>query len=241
MADLKSFDALLEATIKAPRLSGTKVKELSDQSMRLVANDHHIVTTFFRLNASLPPATQSRISSLYVFDAISRAARSAVHKGVGKEVRHERGKGSQAGLLLKMEGVVESWIGGLVDDGKGGLWVEGRDKTKKVIEIWTKGGTFPPACLARLSAKLKGEDVNGGANGGPAPVLTPPDEGYSALDQGKSLFSLPLPPTHHQAPVTARPVDRTSDAYVPVGTYTSMHLLRTVSPLLRRSLNVNIN
>ena len=25
-----------------------------------------------------------------------------------------------------MEGVVESWVGGMVDDGKGGLWMEGK-------------------------------------------------------------------------------------------------------------------
>ena len=28
--------------------------------------------------------------------------------------------------MSKMEGVVESWVGGMVDNGKGGVWTEGR-------------------------------------------------------------------------------------------------------------------
>ncbi len=70
-----------------------------------------MVSSFLRLNKSLPPAGQSRISSLYVFDAIARA-----NKGVtGRD-----------GLLLKMEGVVDSWVNDMCEDGKGGVWAEGR-------------------------------------------------------------------------------------------------------------------
>lgn len=42
------------------------------------------------------------------------------------------------GLLMKMEGVVESWVGGMVDDGKGGVWAEGRvSRCGSILEIWT--------------------------------------------------------------------------------------------------------
>ncbi|OCF39556.1 hypothetical protein I317_06666 [Kwoniella heveanensis CBS 569] len=150
----QEFDALLSATITAPRLSGSKVQKLAALATQLVAEDHHIVTTFFKLNASLPSATQARISSLYVFDAIAREARSDVNKGKGKEINQQRGKGTQAGLLLKLEGVVDSWIDGMLEDGKGSLWVEGKEKTRKIIDIWTKNGTFPQYCLDRLSLKV---------------------------------------------------------------------------------------
>jgi hypothetical protein len=30
------------------------------------------------------------------------------------------------GLISKMEGVVDAWVGGMVDDGKGGVWAEGK-------------------------------------------------------------------------------------------------------------------
>lgn len=129
--DQQAFDDLLDKTVRAPRLSGSKIKELSDSALRLVANDHHLVTSLLRLNTSLPTASTSRISSLYVFDAIARAAKSQVDKGNGRTPSTVRGQGTNAGLLAKMEGVVESWVAGMVDDGKGGVWSEGRVGTSR--------------------------------------------------------------------------------------------------------------
>ncbi|WWC96288.1 hypothetical protein V866_003155 [Kwoniella sp. B9012] len=195
MAELKEFDKLLTATITAPRLSGSKVQKLASQAIELVAEDYQLVTTFFKLNASLPPASQSRISSLYVFDAIARAAKSDVNKGIGTQVNKERGKGTQAGLLLKLEGVVDSWIEGLLDDGKGGLWVEGKEKTKKIVDIWSKAGTFPQHCLERLTKKIASA---GGAQAGPSTKLK--DVGRSGSSGsgpgsvGKGSTTPPYPP-----------------------------------------------
>ena len=109
---MQDFLTLLDTTVRASRLSGTKVSALSEQSKKLPADtDSELVSTFLRLNKSLAPASQNRISSLYVFDAIARA-----NKGVsGRE-----------GLLMKMEGVVESWVNQMCEDGKGGVWEEGR-------------------------------------------------------------------------------------------------------------------
>lgn len=123
----QAFDELLDKTVRAPRLSGTKVKEiLALTEVKLVAHDHHIVTALLKLNGSLAPASTQRISSLYVFDAIARQAKAAVSRGVGRAVSTERGQGTQAGLLAKLEGVVTSFVEGMVDDGKGGVWSEGR-------------------------------------------------------------------------------------------------------------------
>lgn len=129
------FDALLHDTLAAPRLSASKVAQLSRLALHHVAHDHHIVTTLYKLNAALPPASHSRISSLYVFDAIARAAQSAASKGVGKELTNERGKGTQATLLRKLEGVVASWLDGMIDDGKGGVWIEGRVRNFRAVTL----------------------------------------------------------------------------------------------------------
>ncbi|RSH87968.1 uncharacterized protein EHS24_000491 [Apiotrichum porosum] len=176
--DQQAFDDLLDKTVRAPRLSGSKIKELSDSALRLVANDHHLVTSLLRLNTSLPTASTSRISSLYVFDAIARAAKSQVDKGNGRTPSTVRGQGTNAGLLAKMEGVVESWVAGMVDDGKGGVWSEGRDKTRKIIEIWRKGSTFPEACISQLAQRIA--EADGGAAGpsksvrSTTPISAPP-------------------------------------------------------------------
>lgn len=116
---------MLDRTVRSPRLSGSKVKELQEAALKLVAHDHHLVTSLLKLNTSLPAASTQRISSLYVFDAIARAAKSA-SKADPHATNTERGRGTPASLLAKMEGVVDSWVEGMVDDGRGGVWSEGR-------------------------------------------------------------------------------------------------------------------
>ncbi|ORX37270.1 hypothetical protein BD324DRAFT_437929 [Kockovaella imperatae] len=156
MADLKEFLSLLESTVKAPRLSGSKVSLLSTQSKKLEPkSDTEFISTFLRLNKSLGKKSTSRISSLYVFDAIARA-----NKGIsGRE-----------GLMMKMEGVVDSWVNEMCEDGKGGVWTEGRDKTRKIVDIWTKSSTFPQPCLDRLSARL----AVASADHSTTPTMSPP-------------------------------------------------------------------
>lgn len=126
LANFKAFTKLLEQTVAAPRLSGSKVQTLTAQSQALTAQnlDTDLVTTFYRINAGLPPASIGRISSLYVFDAIARAARKDADREKEKGKARE-GRG-MTGLISKMEGVVDAWVGGMVDDGKGGVWVEGK-------------------------------------------------------------------------------------------------------------------
>ncbi|CAK9780502.1 unnamed protein product [Cutaneotrichosporon oleaginosum] len=157
---LKAFDALLEKTVTSSRLSGSKVKDLQELALKAVAHDHHLVTSLLKLNTSLPPASTARISSLYVFDAIARAAKAA-SKGTHTSVSTERGRGNPASLLAKMEGVVDEWIQGMVDDGKGGVWSDGRDKTRKVVEIWRKGSTFPDSCVSQLAARIAAASTPG--------------------------------------------------------------------------------
>lgn len=113
-------------TLAAPRLSGSKIGTLTTLSQQLTAQnlDTDLVTSFYRANNALPPAGQGRISSLYVFDAIARAARAGANK------EKERGKAREGrgmtGLVTKMEGVAESWVGGMMLDAQGQPWVEGK-------------------------------------------------------------------------------------------------------------------
>lgn len=129
---VQAFDELLDKTVRAPRLSGSKVKELSElATTQLVAHDRELVTSLLRLNTSLPPASTARISSLYVFDAIARAAKSHADRASSNGRGGGGGQqGTYASLLAKMEGVVDSWVAGMVDDGKGGVWAEGRVRGK---------------------------------------------------------------------------------------------------------------
>jgi hypothetical protein len=74
------------------------------------------ITTFYKLNRSLPQGGQARISSLYIFDALSRGAKEGL-KGK-KKVEAKR-------CLDALEAVAESWIEGMTTSG-GQTWVEGK-------------------------------------------------------------------------------------------------------------------
>jgi hypothetical protein len=66
----------------------------------------------YRTHKSVPPP--AKISSLYVFDALSRAARSHVNKkGVSGDSKH----GNAATFLSKIEGVLEGLFQDMVDSG----------------------------------------------------------------------------------------------------------------------------
>jgi len=113
MTDIQ-FSSLLSETVNAPRLSGTKVKALTEIFTSSLDVSH--ITTFYKLNRSLPQGGQARISSLYVFDALSRGAKEGL-KGK-KKVEAKR-------CLDALEAVAESWIEGMIAS-QGKPWVEGK-------------------------------------------------------------------------------------------------------------------
>lgn len=108
------FSSLLSETVNAPRLSGTKVKALTELFTSQLDVSH--ITTFYKLNRSLPQGGQARISSLYVFDALSRGAKEGL-KGK-KKVEAKR-------CLDALEAVAESWVEGMITQNSQ-TWVEGK-------------------------------------------------------------------------------------------------------------------
>ncbi|WVQ73288.1 hypothetical protein IAR50_002856 [Cryptococcus sp. DSM 104548] len=193
--NLKEFTTLLSTTINAPRLSASKVTTLANSAQFLATEAQQIIAVFYKLNSSLPPASQARVSSLYVFDAIARAC-----KGKPKE-KAEGGERARAKMLSKLEGVAASWVKGMTDDGKRGVWVEGKEKTRKVIDIWQKHGTFSQSCLDDLRTRLNAKSSNGltsASRPNHQRSTTPPSSPPAWL---KAKFSRPQ---HHRSASSSR-------------------------------------
>lgn len=156
--------------------------------------DTQMISLLYRTHKALPPS--SKVSSLYVFDSIARAAhRTKTKKGLVADLNNPIG--NAASFLVRLEGMLD----GLVDDmlvhgppeGKASVRSSGRvlpvlslychpsnaptdntipsqtclvsyvatcllssqEKTRKVVDIWTREGTFPPGALTRLADKVK--------------------------------------------------------------------------------------
>lgn len=86
----------------------------------VVQNDTQLVSILFRTHKSLPVA--GKISSLYAFDALARAARNQVNKqGLTGDLNSTTG--NCATFLLKVEGVLDSLYQDLVSSGNSELKV----------------------------------------------------------------------------------------------------------------------
>ncbi|KAJ7170480.1 hypothetical protein C8R43DRAFT_1085436 [Mycena crocata] len=143
MAHLSEFETALKEVVHAKRLSASKMNNLTEVALRSMQDDTQLVSILYRTHKSLQPP--AKVSSLYVFDALARAARSQVVKqGLTGDINSR--KGNSATFLLKVEGVLE----GLFQDMISNATPESKEKTKKVLDIWSKGSTFPPAILVRL-------------------------------------------------------------------------------------------
>ena len=73
-----------------------------------------------------------------------------------------------------------------------------QDKLRKIMDIWTKGGTFPPACLERLAAKIGQAEASSSSNIGEldnsdlAPMMSPALPPLDFKDEGEYWFLFSL-------------------------------------------------
>ncbi|KAF6761677.1 hypothetical protein DFP72DRAFT_1031110 [Ephemerocybe angulata] len=200
MSGVEQFESLLKELVLAKRLSGTKLTKLTEIAMQCIEHDTQLVSILYRLHKSLP--SSNKVSSLYVFDALARAAKSLVNKR-GDEPGPV---GNAASFLAKLGGVVD----GLYQDMQNASIPEGKEKSKKVLDIWIKGSTFPPDVLSRLGGILKGADKASGTTPpvnvshvkAPEPEILPPPMSPTHTSQTPPQVTPPVPP---HAPVPATP------------------------------------
>lgn len=84
--------------------SGIAQYPLVDPQSHFLQDDAKLVAILYRTHKSLP--NSAKVSSLYAFDALARAARSAVTKNaITGDLNSE--KGNAATFLLKIEGVLD--------------------------------------------------------------------------------------------------------------------------------------
>ncbi|EPQ56260.1 hypothetical protein GLOTRDRAFT_138043, partial [Gloeophyllum trabeum ATCC 11539] len=166
MGLVEEFESALKDVVQGKHLSASRMNKLTEVALKSMENDTQLVSVLYRTHKTLPP--KSKISSLYAFDALARAARNKVVKhGVPSDV--DAGKGNCATFLLKVEGVLDGLFHDMISSGP----PEAKEKTKKVLDIWVKSNTFPPAVLARLADIVKEADKGAYRDPSFSPLSTP--------------------------------------------------------------------
>ncbi|KAF8630174.1 hypothetical protein AX15_003119 [Amanita polypyramis BW_CC] len=164
--DEQVFESTLKEVVQAKRLSARKMAELTEIALKLMEHDTQLVSALYRTHKTLLP--MSKVSSLYVFDALSRAARHQVNKqGLSGSLYSE--KGNCATFLLKVEGVLEGLFQDMMMIGT----EESKEKSQKIIDIWVKGNTFPTTILSRLTKLMKDPEKVTEPESVPGATITP--------------------------------------------------------------------
>ncbi|KZT21581.1 hypothetical protein NEOLEDRAFT_1139198 [Neolentinus lepideus HHB14362 ss-1] len=167
MGSTEEFEAALKDVVQGKHLSASRMNKLTEIALKSMENDTQLVSTLYRTHKNLP--AKAKISSLYAFDALARAARHKASKhGVPGDADSE--KGNCATFLLKVEGVLEGLFQDMVSSGS----PEAKEKTKKVLDIWVKSNTFPSAVLGRLTEILKEAGKGAYRDSYNFPLSTPP-------------------------------------------------------------------
>ncbi|KAF9073265.1 hypothetical protein BDP27DRAFT_1260564 [Rhodocollybia butyracea] len=144
MGDIEDFESSLKDVVQAKRLSASKMTKLTDLAMKLMKDDTQLVSILYRTHKSL--SAPAKISSLYIFDALARAAKHQANKqNLVGDIKSSQG--NCATFLLKVEGVLEGLFQDMVLTGT----LEAKEKSKKVLDIWVKGNTFPATILSQLA------------------------------------------------------------------------------------------
>ncbi|KAG8831410.1 hypothetical protein FRC18_006580 [Serendipita sp. 400] len=161
------MEGLLQEIVGGKRLSASKLTKFQEMVMKSLKLDTKIVTMLYRTHKSLPK--NQKVSSLYVFDALARAAKhqASKHSLAIKEIPSDK-PGNAGTFLFKLEGILDGLIEDMIKVGT----PEAMEKTRKVLDIWKKANTFPADVLSRL---LQSVDQGGqGTSGDGASISTPP-------------------------------------------------------------------
>ncbi|KAL1674066.1 hypothetical protein EV122DRAFT_293739 [Schizophyllum commune] len=155
MTDIASFESALKAIVQAKHLSASKMQKLTADAMQLLEHDAQLVSILARTHKSL--SGSHKIFSLYVIDSVARAARSKAKKEGSAGFSSSGGNASS--FLTKLQTVLNEVFREMVSGGV----PEGKEKANKVLDIWSKGNTFPTSVLsglmATVSANPKESDV----------------------------------------------------------------------------------
>ncbi|KAL5633604.1 hypothetical protein ACGC1H_003925 [Rhizoctonia solani] len=150
---LGEFETQLKVVVTSKRLSSSKMVALTELAMENMHLDTQMISLMYRTHKGLP--TPNKISSLYVFDSIARAAyRTKTKKGLVADLNGSTG--NAASFLVRLEGMLD----GLVEDMLAHGPPEAKEKTRKVLDIWTREGTFSAGVLKRLSDRVSGSHAN---------------------------------------------------------------------------------
>lgn len=149
MSASEQFDSILKElpTLKAPGVSGSRIKKLTDIAVKNVNDESQLITLLYS-NCKATPSSH-KLGSLYVVDSIVRVYMDEAKKQ-NQEINSSSPDGTFAAGVYKISELIES----LVDDALELLISKSQNtKISKLVDIWERAETFKPQILQSIRQK----------------------------------------------------------------------------------------
>ncbi|KAF3992102.1 hypothetical protein FT663_02419 [Candidozyma haemuli var. vulneris] len=149
MSAVSEFESILQElpTIKAPGVSGSRIKKLTDIAVKNVADESQLVSALYNSCKATP--SSHKLGALYVVDSIVRVYKEEAKKK-GETIDSSAPEGTFASGVFKISELIES----IMDDAMSLSVVPATDvKISKLVDIWERAQTFSPATLAAIRDK----------------------------------------------------------------------------------------
>ncbi|KAA8905025.1 hypothetical protein TRICI_005353 [Trichomonascus ciferrii] len=127
--------------VKAPGVSGSKIKQLTQIASENVQSESVIIQKLFTHFKKTPAS--HKLGALYVVDSIVRRYQDQAKKNE-ETIGPDAPEGTPAAAVYRVSELVD----GLMSDiCSAGLPKDQLDKTRKLLDIWDRAGTFPKSTL----------------------------------------------------------------------------------------------
>ncbi|RLV95195.1 Protein NRD1 [Spathaspora sp. JA1] len=149
MSSIEEFESILKElpTLKAPGVSGSRIKKLTDIAFKEISQESKLITTLYS-NCKAAPSTH-KLGTLYVVDSIVRGFLEEARKE-NQEINSSAPEGTFASAVFKISELIES----LVDDAlELSISNSQNIKISKLVDIWERGNTFSPEIIKRIRDK----------------------------------------------------------------------------------------
>lgn len=149
MSAVEQFETILKElpTLKAPGVSGSRIKKLTDLAVKNVSEESKFITILYS-NCKAAPSSH-KLGTLYVVDSIVRIFIEEAKKQ-NQEITSLAPEGTYASAVYKISELVEL----LIDDAMELLVSKSQTiKIGKLVDIWERAETFKPEIINKIRSK----------------------------------------------------------------------------------------
>lgn len=244
MSAVSEFESILQElpTIKAPGVSGSRIKKLTDIAVKNVAEESQLVQALYNSCKATP--SSHKLGALYVVDSIVRVYKEEAKKK-GENVDSSAPEGTFAGGVFQISELIES----IMDDAMLLLVVPATSlKISKLVDIWERAQTFSPATLKAIRDKHFRSTTPPGSppnkSAAPASVPAPPSAGQPAPaapakegDSGSILLALASLAKKTETPTPPATASPGAQQAPPANNQNAANILSQLSALAGSSQN----